>query len=232
MPCDKLTMKILIADDDSITRAMLEAVLSKWGYEVIAAASGTEAWTAMQQQNAPQMLILDWMMPGMDGPTLCRKLRCKEQADALYILFLTSRSGHRDIVEGLDAGADDFVTKPYDSEELRARINVGRRMLALQTKLREKEKLQGALEMAGAVCHELNQPLQAVSGYAELLLMNSREKDSSYHLLKNIKLGVERMGLLTQKIMGVSTYRTKDYTSQKNKIIDIDNAAETLTSPK
>jgi sigma-B regulation protein RsbU (phosphoserine phosphatase) len=223
-------LKILIADDDFTTRAMLQAVLNKWGYEVIATANGTDAWTAMQQKNAPQMLILDWMMPGMDGPSLCRELRRNEQGDALYILLLTARSGRQDIVEGLDAGADDFIIKPYDSEELRARINVGRRMLDLQAKLREKEKLQGVLEMAGAVCHELNQPLQAVNGYAELLMMNTSENDSKYHMLKKIKLGVERMGQLTQKIMRVSTYRTKEYTNQKSKIIDIENAAEKLTS--
>jgi len=218
-------VKILIADDDYTTRAMLQAVLNKWGYEVVTTASGTEAWTVMQRKDAPQMLILDWMMPGMDGPELCRKLRQQEQADGLYLILLTSKSGRQDIVEGLETGADDFIIKPYNSDELRARVNVGKRMLELQTKLREKEKLQGALEMAGAVCHELNQPLQAVTGYADLLMMNMAENDPKYNMLKKIQLGVERMGQLTHKIMGVSIYKTKDYTNNKSQIIDIEHAS-------
>ena len=214
-----------MAEDDLTSRTMLQAVLTKWGYEVVATADGNEAWATLQQENAPRLLILDWMMPGIDGPALCRKLRYQERADALYIILLTSKSERQDIIAGLDTGANDYITKPYDNDELRARVNVGRRMLELQTKLKEKEKLQGVLEMAGAVCHEINQPLQAVNGYAELLLMNLSENDPNYRKLRNIRDGVERIGQLTHKIMRISRYRTKGCMGNKNTIVDIDNAS-------
>ena len=221
-------MKILIAEDDLTSRSMLQEVLTKWGDEVVATADGKEAWTLMQQEKAPRLLILDWMMPGMDGPALCRKLRDQERAGALYIILLTSKNDRQDVIEGLETGADDYITKPYAIDELRARVNVGKRMLELQTRLREKEKLQGVLEMAGAVCHEINQPLQAVNGYTELLMMNLSENDPNYRRLTNIKDGVQRIGQLTRKIMGISRYRTKGYTGNKSTIVDIDNASAIL----
>ena len=218
-------MKILIAEDDLTSRTMLQAALTKWGNEVLATTDGQAAWSAMQQKNPPQLLILDWMMPGMNGPTLCRKLRDQEGTDALYIILLTSKGELRDVIAGLEIGADDYITKPYANDELRARINVGKRMLELQAKLREKEKLQGVLEMAGAVCHEINQPLQSVNGYAELLMMNISENDPNFRMANNIKDGVKRIGALTHKIMGVSRYRTKGYSGSKNPIVDIENAS-------
>ncbi len=220
-------MKILIAEDDFTSRTMLQATLNKWGYEVVSTADGDEVWAALQQGDegdAPQLAILDWIMPGMTGPELCRKLRAQERASPLYIILLTSKGERRDIIEGLEAGGDDYIAKPYDNEELRARINVGRRMLELQAKLREKEKLQGALEMAGAVCHELNQPLQAVSGWAELILMDLPESDPNYGTLKNIKEAVGRIGELTRKIMRTSRYEVRNYL--KSKIIDINKSSE------
>lgn len=221
-------MKVLIAEDDFTSRTILQAVLSKWGYEVVATADGEEAWTYLQRGDVPQLLILDWMMPGMDGPALCRKLRGQERTNALYIILLTSKSERRDIIAGLETGADDYITKPYDNDELQARVNVGRRMLELQNKLREKEKLHGVLEMAGAVCHELNQPLQAVSGWAELLLMDLADSDPNYDTLKNIKKGIDSIGELTRKIMRISRYKTKGYMGNRRKIIDLDNASAQL----
>jgi len=220
-------MQALIAEDDLTSRTMLQAVLNKWGYETVCVTDGDEAYAAMQEENAPQLLILDWMMPSMDGPELCRQLRGHERADPLYIILLSSKSERQDVIVGLETGADDYITKPYDNNELRARVNVGKRMLELQARLREKEKLQGVLEMAGAVCHEINQPLQAVNGYAELLLMNVSENDRSYRMLRNIKEGVERIGQLTRKIMGISRYRTKEYMNGQCAIVDIEDAAMT-----
>ena len=220
-------MQILIAEDDLTTGTMLEAVLTKWGYQVIRTTNGNDAWEAMQVDAPPSLLILDWMMPGMDGPALCKKLRGHRKDDALYIIFLTSKRDRHDVISGLDTGADDYITKPYDIDELRARIRVGQRMLALQAKLRKKEKLQGVLEMAGAVCHEINQPLQAVSGYAELLMMKVPEDDPNHRMAQQIKAGVDRIGQLTSKIMGISTYKAKAYMKDRCTIVDIDGASST-----
>jgi len=217
-------MKILIADDDLSTRTMLQAVLKKWGYTVVNACDGEEAWVALQETDAPQLAVLDWMMPGMDGPALCRKLRGQERQDPLYLILLTSKGETGDIVQGLESGADDYISKPYDIEELRARVNAGRRMITLQNELREHEKLQGVLEMAGAVCHELNQPLQCVSGFSEMLLLDMETGDPNYEGLKNIKQGIERISGLTRKIMKITRYQSKPYLKEI-KIIDIEGAS-------
>ncbi len=144
----------------------------------------------------------------------------------MQVLVLTARGESRDIVHGLEAGADEYVAKPFDNEELRARVNAGRRMIDLQNKLRQREKLEGILEMAGAVCHEINQPLQAVSGWSELLLFDLEESNPHYETLKKIKEGVDRIGELTRKVMKISKYRSKGYMGGRGMIIDIDQASE------
>src|ERR1019366_9022522 len=106
-------MKILIADDDDVSRLALEAMLTKRGYEVALAADGIEAWEAFQGEDAPQMAILDWMMPGLDGVELCRRIREDPRLKAVYLILLTSRESKEHLLEGLRAGANDYVTKPF-----------------------------------------------------------------------------------------------------------------------
>jgi|APLow6443716910_1056828.scaffolds.fasta_scaffold201883_1 phosphoserine phosphatase RsbU/P len=218
-------MKVLIAEDDVTSRAILHAILTRWGYEVMATADGESALAAMQQPEAPQLALLDWMMPVMDGPTVCRELRKLKKRDMLYLILLTSKGERADIIQGFEAGADDYIAKPYDNEELRARVHAGKRIITLQNELRIWEKLQGVLEMAGAVCHELNQPLQGISGYSELLLMDMDEVDPKYQMLKKIKSQVERVGELTRKIMKITHYKSKPYLN-KSKIVDIERASQ------
>jgi len=128
-------MRILVAEDDAVARRLLQAALAKWGHEVTVTASGTEVWDALQQADAPSLLILDWLMPGIDGVEICRRARQRDELKSAYIILLTSRGGKDDIVEGLQAGADDYVTKPFDYAELRARVQVGARVVQLQTAL-------------------------------------------------------------------------------------------------
>ena len=128
-------MKVLIAEDDSISRRMLEAFLVKWGYEVMVATEGEEAWGILQGNDAPRLAILDWMMPGRDGIDICRSIRQRKGRPYTYILLLTARGQKEDIVQGLEAGADDYVTKPFDPYELRARLRAGRRIVELQEQL-------------------------------------------------------------------------------------------------
>jgi phosphoserine phosphatase RsbU/P len=139
-------MKILIAEDESVSRRMLEATVSKWGYEVSLACDGNEAWTQLQHPASPPLLILDWQMPGIDGIDLCRRIRERRELSSLYVILLTSRDTKKDLVHGLEAGADDYVTKPFDPEELRARLHVGTRVIGLQHALAERvEELEAAL---------------------------------------------------------------------------------------
>lgn len=128
-------MIVLIAEDDAISRRMLEAFLVKWGFEVVVASEGGAAWDILQRNDAPRFAILDWMMPGKDGIEICRNLRQRKGRPYTYILLLTARGRKQDIVEGLEAGADDYVTKPFDPYELRARLRAGRRIVELQEQL-------------------------------------------------------------------------------------------------
>lgn len=125
--------KVIIAEDDPVSREILASLVRKWGYQVVAAADGREAMEALRAQTEPVLAILDWMMPGMEGVEICRRVR--EISKSVYILLVTARAGKEQIVEGLRAGADDYLTKPFDKEELRARLSVGARILDLQTAL-------------------------------------------------------------------------------------------------
>ncbi len=128
-------MRILIADDSLVSRHLLEATLRNWGYEVVVACDGTEAWKILQSKEAPHIAILDWMMPGQTGPEVCRMVRQKAIEPYTYILLLTSRSLKEDVVAGMDSGADDYLTKPFDQHELKVRLRAGTRIVDLQAEL-------------------------------------------------------------------------------------------------
>jgi DNA-binding response OmpR family regulator len=132
-----LTSPILIAEDDPISRRILETMLRKWGLEYVAARDGTLAWE-MIQRIKPKMVLLDWMMPGLDGPTLCRMIRDEKDRGYTYIILLTIKDRVEDRIAGLESGADDYVTKPYDTQELHSRINVGRRIVELEWELAQR----------------------------------------------------------------------------------------------
>ena len=130
-------MRVLIVEDDLTSRAILAAAIRGWGWEPVVTEDGNAAWEVLQGGNAPRLVLLDWSMPGMDGLEVCRRLRQLDIPDPPYVILLTARGKALDIVEGLEAGANDYVAKPYDNAELRARIGVGQRMLALQADLVE-----------------------------------------------------------------------------------------------
>lgn len=133
-------MRILIAEDDVVSRHLLEATLTKWGYEVISTTDGIQAFDALSQPDAPSLAVLDWMMPGMDGAEVCHRARSLGADRLLYIILLTAKGRKEDIVQGLTAGADDYIIKPFDRSELKARINVGERILRLQAELAARVK--------------------------------------------------------------------------------------------
>jgi two-component system, cell cycle response regulator len=130
-------VRILIADDDVTSRLVLAGVLKKHGYEVVVTVDGAEAWDAMQQPDAPRLAVLDWVMPGLAGVDVCRRARTIQCDQPFYIILLTSRGDKTDVVTGLEAGADDYLAKPFDPGELLARVDVGRRMVELQARLSE-----------------------------------------------------------------------------------------------
>jgi phosphoserine phosphatase RsbU/P len=140
-------MRILIAEDDFTSRTVLAGVLKKGGHEVVETVNGAAAWDALQQRDAPQLAILDWTMPEMDGPEVVRRVRALQTDRPPYIIMLTARGEKADIIAGLEAGASDYLAKPFDPGELRARVEVGRRMIEMQDALASKaEALRLALD--------------------------------------------------------------------------------------
>ena len=140
-------MRILISEDDSSSRLMLAGLLRKAGHEVIATANGAEAWQVLQQSDAPLLAILDFMMPAMDGLEVVRLVRANPTRKPPYIIMLTAKSKKADIIAGLEAGANDYLPKPFDAGELQARVEVGRRMIEIQSSLEASlEELRQALD--------------------------------------------------------------------------------------
>lgn len=162
------SMKILVAEDDTVTRTILVSTLSKLGFDVITANDGNAAWAVLQDlkgKDAPGLVLLDWMMPGLDGIELCRKLRTTPGFELIYIILLTSRTEKEDLAMGLTAGANDYITKPFDSGELKARLRVGERMVKLQTALADRVR-----ELEEALAHVRSlQGLLPICSYCKMV---------------------------------------------------------------
>jgi two-component system, cell cycle response regulator len=139
----RVVIRILVADDNLVSRRPIEVMLAKWGYEVVTASSGTEAWEILSGENSPRIAILDWMMPGLSGPEVCQLVRLQKREFYTYILMLTSRYEREDFIVGMESGADDYLVKPPNHRELRVRLGPARRIVALEAELlRIKEDLK------------------------------------------------------------------------------------------
>jgi len=128
-------MKILVADDNPVCRNVLQKMLTGWGYDVVVAADGNQAWALLQAEGGPRLAILDWMMPGMDGVEVCRRVRESAYLNYVYVLILTSKAQSEGLLVAMEAGSDDYVTKPFQSKELRTRLRVACRILELREEL-------------------------------------------------------------------------------------------------
>ena len=156
-------LKVLTADDNLFSRRLLKTILQRAGYEVIEAADGPETWSIIQNEDAPKLIILDWMMPGMDGLEICRRIRETETncTNPSYIIMVTSKTNMEDVVRGLRAGINDYITKPFDNEELKARISIGARIVKLQmtldARLRQLEEAMNTIKtLDGLLSHLLH----------------------------------------------------------------------------
>jgi DNA-binding response OmpR family regulator len=129
-------MKILVADDDPVFQMLLTHMLTEWGYDVLVAADGNEAWKQVRSQGGPRLAIVDWVMPGLDGLEVCRRVRAERKNDYVYILLMTAKNKSSDLLTVMEAGADDYVTKPFDTEELRLRLHAGCRVLESEERYR------------------------------------------------------------------------------------------------
>jgi DNA-binding response OmpR family regulator len=141
-------MRVLIADDNPVFRAVLQAMLERWGYEVSLASNGEEAWSLLQADERLRLAILDWVMPGMTGIEVCRRVRATNHADGyVFVMILTAKTAWDDLLEAMEAGADDFVHKPFKSHELRTRLRAGQRLLALEDQVHGTSHIPGPTEL-------------------------------------------------------------------------------------
>lgn len=146
-PQDVTALKVLIADDDPPTRILLRAALSQWGYEVIEAKDGEEAWELLQKPSPPRLMIIDWLMPKLDGIGLCQKMKEKPDYHP-YIILLTQVTGSTNIIKGLEAGANEFLSKPFNMAELRSRLSVGAKIIEFENLLHAKtDELNANIEL-------------------------------------------------------------------------------------
>ena len=181
--------KVLVAEDNAVSRRLVENLIPKWGYEVVPSADGQEAWEKWSADASIQIAVLDWMMPGLDGLDLCRMIRRVEQPPRItYIIILTGRGHREDIVQGLRAGANDYITKPFDNEEFRSRLDIGRRIVELQSVLTERVKelesalaeirtLQGLLPIC-MHCHKIREGKDGWTRLEEYVTQHSGAKFS------------------------------------------------------
>ena len=129
------TMRILVAEDNLVIQRVLQCMLTQWGYDVVVANDGAEAWRLLQDEDGPRLAILDWLMPALDGIEVCRRVRASNKINYTYVLIVTAKTTSEDLVAAMEAGADDYVTKPFKSAELKARLRAGCRILELQERL-------------------------------------------------------------------------------------------------
>lgn len=155
-------MHILIADDEAVSRRLLQSYVQKWGYEVATAQNGAEAWGLFEKGTYP-VVITDWKMPEVDGLELVRRIRADPRPAYVYAILLTARSQKEDLVQGMEAGADDFLTKPFDRDELRVRLRAAERIIRLEHSLAEQNRAlreaQAALVQATSAVREIDAPI-------------------------------------------------------------------------
>jgi two-component system cell cycle response regulator len=172
LPLSEGSSRVLVAEDDPVSRRVVVSFLGKWGYDVVEVADGAEAWKILEADDSPRLALLDWMLPGLEGVDVCRKARENSSRPYVYILLLTAVSQKKELLTALDAGADDYLVKPFDAAELRARLHVGQRILTAQDELiaaREALRYQAT-----------HDPLTGLWNHGEVLNILDRELDRSF----------------------------------------------------
>jgi CheY-like chemotaxis protein len=214
---------ILVADDNPVNIKLERTILEKKGYRTAAAYDG-EACILQTRELRPNLILLDISMPSISGIEVCRILKKDALTRDIPVIFVTAATDDQTLTAAFESGGTDYVRKPANRVELLARIKSTLAQQRMIKKLVEDEKLTGVLEMAGAICHELNQPMQTICAYTELIALNLEDRERLGRDLKKIKTQIDRMAKITQKLMRITKYETRDYV-EGQKIIDIDKAS-------
>jgi CheY-like chemotaxis protein len=224
-PVDSSGSTILVVDDSRLSISTVVGMLEKSGYRTLSAMNGPEC-IQLAKTSKPDVILLDIIMPDMSGIEVCRALTQDEETNDIPIIFVTGNTDDKILEEAFEAGGTDYVHKPVGRIELIARIKSALTHKMLLKQQLEEEKLKGVLEMAGAICHEMNQPLQVISGYSNLLRTHMSENHPQYNYISEIQEHVTRMGEITNKLMNITRYKTQSYIAGQ-KIVDIDKASDT-----
>jgi len=223
----KRVARILVVDDEKVNLYVVTKRLAREGYEVYSATNGQDAIHLIEEKQ-PDLILLDIMMPGMDGLEVLERIRDVRESRFLPVIMISAKDMVKDKVNALARGADDYLSKPINMHELIARVKAQLRIVDLQRKLANTERLRGVYEMAGAVCHELSQPLTVLIGYTDIL---SRQVDeAAADKLKQVKAAADRAARIINRIQHIQRYETKPYSDQTN-IIDLDRATEEESLP-
>lgn len=214
---------LLVVDDEPINVQLVVRILDRCGYATLTAGDG-EACLCQARAHQPDLILLDISMPKMDGLAACRALKADEKTAHIPVIFVTSSTGDEILQEAFAAGATDYVHKPVWQVELRVRIEAALAQVAAARRLADEETLKAVLETAGGVCHELNQPLQAVMGAVQLQLMDVDPSLPLHGALTEIDRDVRRMGEITRKLTKITRYRTRPYLDGVQ-ILDIEESA-------
>lgn len=219
----EIDFRILIVDDNPRNLQLLGRILDQKGYPTAFAMDGERA-LEMVASDRYDLILLDVMMPKMDGFEVCRRLRADPVTREIPVVFLTARNDPESVVAGFEVGAVDYIVKPFHSRELLARVATRKALRDAERDRMERASLQAVLELAGAVCHEFNQPLQVVSGTVELLRFRKIGDDKLRESLDRIQRQVERLGALTRKLGGITRRETREYVAG-TRILDLDRSA-------
>ena len=206
-------MKVLIAEDDPISLKSMEFRLKKWGHEPVSATDGAQALAALTAEGAPRLALVDWMMPELEGPEVCRRVREAASDRPPYIILLTAKGQKEDIVAGLEAGADDYVTKPPNPAELEARLRVGVRMVELQDQVLQAERNRVLMETAGAAAHEINQPLSVIAGLSQMFASDKGIANVTVADMDEVRKAAKEIDGIVKRMEEVSEYAAKPYVS-------------------
>lgn len=218
---------LLVVDDSPVSSMLVSLILKKHSDYCTVRVWDGQACIKKAKEVKPDLILLDIQMPGMNGIEVCKVLKKDERTRDIPVIFVTASTDNETLKEAFESGGNDYVRKPVNKIELLARIKSVLLHKKMEKKLMEEEKLNGVLEMAGGICHELNQPMQVVSGYSELLLMDIEKDNSAYPYIKMIKEQTDEMGSITKKLMRITKYETRDYI-EGSRIIDIDKAASAV----
>lgn len=219
--------KVLIVDDDPIFLEIISTFLKEKDFDVLSATNGSEGLN-LAKEHKPNIIITDINMPVMDGIQMTKEIRMDKSLLETSVIMLTARDQLTAKLEGFEAGTDDFLTKPFELDELYARVKAVERIINLRNKIAELEKTKLLVEMAGAMAHELNQPLGVIIGYADFILGTIEKSNEFYKPLKKILDNAEKMSEIIKKISKIRKYETKDYVGTL-KILDIDKSSDENT---